>query len=249
MLGEEAERHPDGALAVDLWALTCGELLERANEFRRSLQPGESARAARFVELQEERRFVLFRGALRLLLGRYLRVPPGEVPLLETGFGKPHVGPGFGRHRLEFNLSHSGDSLVVAISRCGPVGVDVEHVRGGRAIEKLAGRILSPAESREYESLDSSDRELALWRAWTRKEAYLKGVGVGLSERLADVTVTLGASRTPRILSVKGRAEDAGLWRLHEFWPAPDVLGALAVKNAAASPVLFSAEDMTFEDG
>lgn len=229
--------------AVDIWVLPRDKLFQLGGGPRDCVSDEERARAARLVQPQDKARFVAFRDALRRVLALYLTISPEDLRFEASAYGKLRIDAGQHHTGIDFNLSHSADLLVVAVSRCGSVGIDIEHVGHHRDIEKLCDRILGHAERSEYETLGQHQQRLAIWRAWTRKEAYLKGVGVGLSKHLEDVRVTLGANVEPRIVSVKERPQDPRLWRLHEFWPAPDVVGTLAIKSATAYPEIVTAED------
>lgn len=130
------------------------------------------------------------RDAMRAILGTYLDLPPDSVEIETTSEGKPYLA---GRE-LHFNLSHSRDVALVAISGHAPVGIDLEHARRFRAPDRLARRICS---EREYAALarfgweggGMAAAQQELLRLWVRKEAVLKGTGAGLSRALSDFDV------------------------------------------------------------
>jgi 4'-phosphopantetheinyl transferase len=142
------------------------------------LSEDEHYRAARFRSDQHRRRFVAGRAILRALLAVYLQRSPAELRFGSGEFGKPSLLEADGIH---FNLSHTGDLTLYAVTRGQPVGVDVESVRPFPDALEIAERFLSPSEYSLLKALPESDRERAFLISWTRKEAYLKATGRGLS--------------------------------------------------------------------
>jgi 4'-phosphopantetheinyl transferase len=145
------------------------------------LSAEEHARLACFHLLGDRQRFLLARGLLRLLVGAFLDTPAESVGFGRGSFGKPFVVPVAGVPPLHFNVSHSGELVLLALSREHEVGVDVEEVRRDQDWEAIAPRVLSCDEYREWIRLDPEERLEAFFRAWTRREAGLKAVGLGFS--------------------------------------------------------------------
>lgn len=142
-----------------------------------ALAPGEHARAAAFRFTEDARRFVVARAALRDVLGRYLGVLPRDVHLATGPHGKPRLTEG----EVEFNLSHTADLALCAVTSHRAVGVDVERVRDDLADERVAARVLSRREAATLVAAPHSRRAEIFFDLWTRKEAYAKGLGVGLA--------------------------------------------------------------------
>jgi 4'-phosphopantetheinyl transferase len=194
------------------------------------LDPAERARAGAFVDGGQGRRFAVFRGALRTILGTYLGLPAAALPLDAAPGGKPRLRPGTGPAPA-FNLTHAEDFGLLAVAG-RPVGVDLETAAAARFGARLAPRILSPIERAHYDALPPAAQAGALLRFWTRKEAYLKATGEGLA--LAPSAVSVDAGETARLIGVEGRPEEAVRWALLHLAPWPGTVGALAV---AAGPV------------
>jgi 4'-phosphopantetheinyl transferase len=188
------------------------------------LDQQEIQRAARLRNDIARERYITSHVGLRVLLGRYLGIEPGEVELTREpcpmpGCGKPHGRPAVaGREGLHFSLSHSGDAALFAFAGV-PVGADIEIRQGRRGGDSLAGLLghLHPDERAVIEELPSSLREEAFLSCWVRKEAYLKGIGtglpgglsthhVGLAEGLAPARAEAGVGAAPR----GGSARPAG---------------------------------------
>ncbi|MGD9636614.1 MAG: 4'-phosphopantetheinyl transferase superfamily protein [Pirellulales bacterium] len=161
-----------GAKAVHVWAvpLDVGNLPEDA------LAETELERANKFALDRPRRSFVATRIALRSLLGSYLGLPPRAVPIAFGSNGKPHLAAG----DLHFNLAHSGDLALIAITRCGPLGVDIEELRTMNNAIELANRNFHPNERAAIGAADETDRSSQFLRCWTRKEAVVKALAVGI---------------------------------------------------------------------
>jgi 4'-phosphopantetheinyl transferase len=187
----------------------------KAHALALSLSKAERGRAARFRFDRERRRFTVARARLRELLAERLDVPPESIEFVYGREGKPALAERFARSGWRFNLSHCGELAVFAFSRAGEVGVDVEAVHAIAEADAIAARVFSRREHEAYRALAPTERPLAFFRCWTRKEAFVKALGGGLSMPLAEVDV---AHAPPG-------------WRLHSFSPLPGFIGALATES------------------
>lgn len=197
------------------------------------LSADERARAERFHFDRHRRRFVLGRGALRSLLGSYLGIEPVDVSFTYGPQGKPALADA--ACPLRFNTSNSGDLAAYAFTNGCEIGIDVEQHRAVRDLERIAGRFFSPEEAAELLELPAAEKASAFFNCWTRKEAYIKARGGGLSIPLNSFRVTLRTGVTARMVSLAGSEEEARAWTLHEFTPAQDYAGALAYSDAPRS--------------
>lgn len=148
--------------------------------FAHTLSDDERAQAARFYFERDRARFIQAHGVLREALVRYLGASPARLAFVRGPFGKPSLAGS----DLEFSLSHCEDMVLVAISGCGPVGVDVERVRDMPDAESLAARFFARAENAALVAAPASERLALFFSIWTRKEAYIKATGEGLSRPL-----------------------------------------------------------------
>src|SRR5262249_20133919 len=149
--------------------------------FRSILAPDEKERAARFHFEHLRSAFIAARGVLRCLLGGYLNRHPGRVQFRYGARGKPALEPDAG---IEFNLAHSGGLAVLAFASGCPIGVDLEQIRPIPELREIAARFFCAEEAAEIASLPSGERQRSFFRCWTRKEAYIKATGDGLSAPL-----------------------------------------------------------------
>ena len=173
---------------VHVWAVPLAESRGREGEFESRLTDEERRRADRFLRDEVRQRFVVARASLRSILGGYLEVPAVAVPIEEGTHGKPQLVGG-NANDLRFNLAHSGELALVAVTRGCEVGVDVERLRSVEHWQELAARYFHPAEAAAIAAVDSAERNAAFLRCWTQKEAILKAFGVGLSHSLQTFAV------------------------------------------------------------
>jgi 4'-phosphopantetheinyl transferase len=207
--------------AVHVWCVRLTEAL--ADE--RVLHQSEMERAARFRFPIHRIRFMAARTALRRLLGWRLRVPPQNVELLAGDHGKPFLRD----TTCEFNLSHAEDLVAIAMTNGAPVGVDIEFVRSMSDLDSLCRMVFNAAERTQLKAHGNGSDERAFFVGWTRKEAFLKAIGFGLSDPLHGVTIDMRED-SPRLLALK-RSEDVTQWSLRNLLPGDGFVGAIAVRR------------------
>ena len=212
---------------VHVWRLSLDQPEEVLTRFRGSLDPSELERAQRFYFEGLRRHFVAGRGFLRAVLARYLRASPEALSFSYGAYGKPSLA----QRPLQFNMSHSHGVALLAVSEDKQLGVDVEHIRSDFATEDIARRFFSRAEVEVFDKLAEDERVNAFFRCWTRKEAYIKAIGLGLSQPLDGFDVTL-APGEPAVL-VRAGEGDTGRWTFSDI----NVGAAFAAALAAESPV------------
>ena len=194
------------------------------------LSADESARAARLVFERHRLRFIAGRAALRRILAAELGVNPVTLTFRYSAAGKPSLDGG--ASDVHFNLSHSEQWALVAVTCVGAVGVDIERRRPLADVLRLARTAFSDAEVEELSAVSPTDREDAFFHGWTRKEAYLKARGDKLS--LADFDVSLTADR-PQLLRVSGDPAEPSRWTLTSFVPVAGYAAALCVEGITSS--------------
>jgi len=130
---------------VHSWCASLDVPPETSARLYATLTPDERTRSARFQFERDQQRFIVARGVLRDLLGRYLQIQPGKISFVYNAFGKPDLGPEFA-NRLKFNLSHSAGLALIAIATASDVGVDLEYIRAQSDYADIARRFFSAAE-------------------------------------------------------------------------------------------------------
>ena len=196
---------------VDIWLL---DLDPSETEFQRlqsTLNASERERADRFRREILRRRFIAGRGYLRSILGGYLGRDPSSIVFEYGSHGKPGLADP--SSALEFNLAHSKGIAVCGLTRDNPIGVDIETDRPVDMADRIIQRFFSAAEQKEFQSLAVEDQPAAFLRGWTRKEAFIKALGMGLAYPLDGFDVSLG-SENARILRVGDDPDEASRWSL-----------------------------------
>ena len=195
------------------------------------LSEAERERASRFAFGRDARRFIVGRARLRQLLAARLGVRPESVELVFGARGKPALAnPALNSH-LRFNLSRCDDLAVFALSSGREVGIDVEAIRSLPDADAIAARFFSRREHAAYRALEPCDRPLGFFQCWTRKEAFVKALGEGLSHPLDSFDVSLAPGAPAELLRVEpGSGVDRG-WGLASFSPAPGFVAAVAAEE------------------
>lgn len=213
---------------VDVWRLPPTVPAATLDWLESLISPQERARADRFVFADHRRRFVAAHGWLRAVLAAYLDQPPAELEIAGAPGTKPRLAGGAGPC---FSLSHSGDLALVAVAADCEVGVDVEVVRPLPDFEALARAILSQRELRDWQAVPEPDRLRVFFEAWTRKEAFLKAVGEGLSRELQSFDVSLSPGTSARLLRVEGDSGAPQRYEMHALELGADCVAALVVER------------------
>jgi len=219
---------PLTADGVHIWRLPLDRAGDELQRLRHILSPDELARADRFYFANHRDHFIAGRGLLRVLLAGYRKCRPEELTFVCNEHGKPAL---VAEPSLRFNLSHSHGLAVCAVTHGREVGIDVERVRGAVATDDIAQRHFSPRELAAYRAFPQEERAAAFFRCWTRKEAYLKATGRGLSVSLAsfDVSLTPGDAT---LLDVRDDPRARDRWTMRNVDVPSGYLAALVVAGA-----------------
>jgi 4'-phosphopantetheinyl transferase len=201
------------------------------------LSPEERQRAARFRFDKDRNLFVAARGWLRALSGAYTNSAPTEVAFRYSARGKPELShPGV--LDLRFNVSHSGQMIVLAFARGRRVGVDVEEIRKDFSIVEIAERFFSPTERAGLRNLPATARDQAFFRCWTRKEAYIKATGDGLSLPLEQFDVSLAPNEPAQLLETRPDPAEAERWSMWDLGVGEQYAAAVVVeRNSPSGPI------------
>lgn len=195
---------------------------------------GERRRGARYRFPAHRRRFLAARAGLRAILALYLDIDPASIALAAGPSGKPRLADG---HGIEFNLAHSGDVALVAVTSGRPVGVDVERMRRGIPYERLAERFFAPSEVTALRSLPAPIRSAGFFACWTRKEAWLKASGHGLEGGLPAALPRFAVSVEPGpgalAVTLSGDPDEGTRWSLVDLRVGTGYAGAVAVPGPA----------------
>ena len=213
-----------GSTDVHVWRVSLAQPPAAVAELARTLSDDERARAARFHFDRDRTAYTIARGTLRTLLGRYLAHPPAQLAFGYRDKGKPYLLAPAGD--LRFNLSHSGQLALLAFGRDRELGVDIEKRRPLSDLVSLARTSFSPNEYAAFLRLPASDQQHAFFACWSRKEAFIKATGEGVSQ-LADFDVSLAPDEPARLLRVAGEPPGQLRWSLQDLPEITDYAAAL----------------------
>lgn len=228
-----ADHDACGALAVH--ALDASDAL--FSSAKSLLDEGERARADRFVFERDRIRYVIAHAQLRRVLARELGLHPRELRFEAGDHGKPRIATAQNSVGLHFNLSHSRDLALIGWTRGHAIGVDVEVLRPALAEQDIAERYFSARECADWLAVEAASRTRAFFNCWTRKEAFIKAVGQGLSYPLDSFDVALAPGEPPSIRDVRQAGERDAVWGIAAFEPRGDAVAAVVIQGIRA-PVL-----------
>ncbi len=192
------------------------------------LNQEEQIKAKRFRFEEHQRRFIAARSTLKIILSRYLTIPPQEIEFTYSSQGKPQLVETLGGNYLQFNLSHSHELAIYGITRDRPIGVDIEYIRRMPDAKRLAQRFFSAQEYAKISLLAYPDLEKSFFQLWTAKEAYLKATGEGIGGGLEQVEVSLG----PPLQLINVPNHQCQLhWTISSWTPHPNYQGAVVVSG------------------
>lgn len=225
---------------IHIWQANLDLSPERIRHLQTILSPEESQRASRFKFLHLQQRFIAAKGILRTLLGTYLNQSPGSIKFSYGPHGKPELDPQlFSTHSLHFNQSDSKTFALYAFTKSHPVGVDIEYIRTDIEALPLAKRFFSPNETIALNNQPPEQQIPAFFRIWTRKEAFIKAVGEGLSFPLDEFEVNLD-EESAKLLSIYTSTVAAARWTLLTLKPNTHYIGAAAVEAPIDQVKLFN---------
>jgi 4'-phosphopantetheinyl transferase len=226
---------------VHIWTMPTQAAEPLVADLERVLSTDELERASRFRFPHLTSAFVITHGVLRLLLAQYLDHRPAGISFDYGVRGKPAVSK---NPQLEFNLTHSDGVAAVAVTTGCALGIDLERLRPIPDIEEIARRYFCPEEAAEILPLPPGEREQAFFRCWTRKEAYIKAIGDGLSCPLDSFQVTVQADTPAHLVQIAGDRVAAAAWTLQDLPLAPDYIAALAYPGRQRAISIFPITDL-----
>jgi len=223
---------------LHIWRVALDRPASQMQNLAQTLSDSELQRAERFRFERDKNHFIAGRGALRTILSRYLNVAPNLVQFSYGPCGKPEIAENFGS-TLCFNLSHSQGLALYAVTRNRKIGVDIEQIRPVPNMQSIAERFFSKQENAAFQTVSADQKLAAFFNCWTRKEAYIKAIGDGLSFPLARFSVSLTPGEPAQLLNVEADSlrdslasrAAAARWYLKALIPAPNYLAAIAVEK------------------
>lgn len=216
---------------VHVWSVELARPSAELAALTALLSPDEQARAAKFHFAEDREHYIVGRGVLRLLISQYQAIEPTAVQFVYGAHGKPALAGDVTSGDLHFNLSNAQGVALIGVARGREVGVDVEVVRPLADAARVARRFFSEAEVAAYTAVPDTQKPEAFFNCWTRKEAFIKAIGEGLSCPLKSFDVTLRPGEPAHLLAIRGSQQAAAQWTLHSLSPFPGYVGAIMVKK------------------
>lgn len=221
---------------IHVWFALLDFSPEQLAKFYTTFSEKEKIRAQRFHFEKDRTRFTGARGILRKLLSQYLKCDPADIEFSYSSHGKPAL---VNDPDLHFNVSHSQNVALFAFSKQFELGVDIETMEKFREISAIAKRFFTEEESKIIDSQNDEAQIQAFFNGWTRKEAFLKALGLGLSYPLKQVEVTMAASEPAKFIALYDNKLDIRQWSLYDLKPIDKFAAALVVKGVANKISLF----------
>jgi len=216
---------------VHVWRAVLDQSPSQVAGLLDTLAEDERARAGRFYFPIDRERFIVARGVLRAILGLYLNRAAQTVSFRYGSHAKPPLACESGGNALHFNMSHSRGVALYAITRGRAIGIDLEFIREDLEVDQVAGRFFSQREIATLRALPAGLRRYAFFLCWTRKEAYIKARGEGLSLPLDQFDVSLIPGEPAVLLRTQPDPDEALRWSLRELSIGPGYASALAVEG------------------
>jgi len=218
---------------VDIWRSPVDLPAMQRLALQQCLSPLEIERADRYRVMARREEFIVARGLLRTILGRLLAADPRAIEFTFSIKGKPAIDrPETGR-AISFNLSHSHGLILIAATLGRSVGVDVELVREQTDFERMAERFFSPVECEVLRSVEEKDRRRAFFTCWTRKEAFLKATGMGITVALDSFDVEYWPPDRASLLALRQPEMNDADWTMRNVPVGGDHAASVAVEGPA----------------
>jgi 4'-phosphopantetheinyl transferase len=221
---------------VHIWAANLQRPSAQVEAMRLLLSQDERERADKFHVDKNRAAYMCGRGLLRILAGHYTKLRPDEIVFQYGEKGKPELAD----CPLKFNVSHTHGLALLALTWGREIGVDVEKIRPLSDAGRLAKRSFSDEEYQVWTVVAEPQKMQAFFNCWTRKEAFIKAIGEGLSCPLNSFSVTLRPDEPAQLLHVGGSQMEAARWQLQSLAPAPDFVGAVLVEGNDWNPKQFA---------
>ncbi|MFH2064713.1 MAG: 4'-phosphopantetheinyl transferase superfamily protein [Pseudomonadota bacterium] len=218
---------------VHLWPMNYGHI-NHADVWRLSelLSAAERSRAERYRFADDQKHFIIRHGLLRILLGNYLNVEPSELQIKYNENGKPFSTANQENGTIQFNLSHSKEMIFYAFTCGRNIGVDIEFIQPMTSMDAVVEGFFSESEKAEYNRLPKDRRTEGFYNCWTRKEAFLKAIGEGLSRGLDTFDISLIPGETAELKRVDWNVQKAGQWGVKSITSIPGYAAAIAVEGS-----------------
>ena len=220
---------------IHIWHIPLCQPQPVVMRLRQLLTADEQQRADKFYLRRDTDHYIVGRGALRSILANYVGLPAAAISIEYGQYGKPVLT----NQPIKFNLSHSGDIALLGISKQYEIGVDIEFMRDIRDAEAIVERFFSFNERATFQRTPYAQRRSVFYNGWTRKEAFIKAIGRGLSYPLDAFDVSIGEDESPALLRIADPTMSASQWCLRSFEPEQGYKAAIVSAGNRVSDYQF----------
>jgi len=216
---------------VHLWLVSYRELYLQSADMAEIISGVEKRRSERYRFLKDQQNYIFRHGVLRILIARYMSIEPGDVRFRVGDYGKPHLDGMNKEHSFEFNISHSGDMLLLGFARGHRIGVDIEFNKPIEDMDAIIKTNFSHNEKLEFDSLPADKRLEAFYRGWTQKEAFVKALGDGLSRDLDQFDVSMTPGEPAALKRTAWDGVEATRWTLETIQTVSGYSASVAMEG------------------
>ena len=216
---------------VHIWCACLNQPDTFIGQMAQTLSADELKRAERFHFLEHRNQFILTHGLLRRLLANYTNIEADRITFGYGRNGKPYLLEKFSREKIRFNLSHSNGYALFAFSCEREIGVDIEHICEFADMDKVADQVFSTNEMAILRSIPKPEKNEVFYKFWTRKEAYLKATGEGLSAALETIDMSSHPTNAAAFVDERGNSKDKKHWFVQDLRPVSGFAAAFAVEG------------------
>lgn len=209
-----------------LWQIDIADAAVDYNQNWSILDQHEQIQAQAFNHPERQKHYVATRACLRLILAEALNESPQKLEIRRTEYGKPYL---VDFPDLAFNLSHSGNKLVIAIAKNYALGVDIETYKPRKNLSALVEKCFAETEQRYWQQLPDALKVSSFYQLWTRKEAFVKATGRGIALGLNQCV--LKPENHNEFLAVPTAYGAASAWRIHDIAVGDTMCGAVVLKS------------------
>lgn len=236
---------------VHLWQTDLDRSVSDLSDFRLTLSPSERERADRFHFERDRKRFTAGRGVLREVLSRYLGCPPHTLQFQYNRYGKPRLvaqseSDNDIARQIQFNVSHSANRALYGFTLCRSIGVDIEQTQRDISFIEIAEGMFSPYERAVLQRQPTPEMiRQVFYNCWTRKEAYIKAHGMGLSMPLSSFDVALSPEEPVRIVATRPDSSEVRRWHLQDVRTVENFAAAAVVERIGSLKLPAVASELT----
>lgn len=224
MLSADFNLRPD---CIHIWSIDINDHIGRIDEFNKILSVEEMDRASRFHFDMDQYRYIVTHGILRMILGGVLEIEPRSIIFDVNDYGKPSIQKGQNEKDVFFSISHSKDALLICVCQCFEIGVDVEVENREFLPETISNTFFTDEECNTLEQFKGLNQKRLFLKYWTRKEAFIKAIGLGVNFPLDEVSVADITGETWVEVSYNKKLDIDGNWYARDLYLSKGIIGAL----------------------